>query len=205
MRLPQVSSNTAVVTGPISVDVGHREGGRRDPVRGQGLPVRPDSRVIGGLQDELDAVGLPRRHDSQPAVLAERHLGLLHEAEHLGVELQRLVLVIDVDAGQGDSHGLLLGLRAGPPVSDARQRGAVERVVLVAALAPGHDQARGLEHVKVLRDGLPGGGQAMTGGQPGADLEQRLVAALGQLVKDPAPGQVGQGLEDVGHRAIIGK
>lgn len=34
---------------------------------------------------------------------------LLHEAERLGVEAQRLLLVVDEDAGQVDPHGVLSG------------------------------------------------------------------------------------------------
>ena len=56
-------------------------------------------RVPVGLQQQLDAVGILRRDDGQPAVLAQRDIGLLHEAEHLGVEAQRLVLVVDEHAG----------------------------------------------------------------------------------------------------------
>jgi hypothetical protein len=37
-------------------------------------------------------------------VLAEWDLGLPLESEHFGVEAQRLVLVVDEDAGEVDSH-----------------------------------------------------------------------------------------------------
>jgi hypothetical protein len=37
-----------------------------------------------------------------------RDVGLLHEAQNVGVEPQRLLLVVHVDAGQSDLHGPLL-------------------------------------------------------------------------------------------------
>ena len=49
-------------------------------------------------------VGLLGGDHGQPAVFAERDLGLLHEAEHVGVEAQRLLLVVDQDARQVDPH-----------------------------------------------------------------------------------------------------
>ena len=60
-----------------------------------------------GLQQQLGSVGILGRDHGQPPVLAERDLGLLHEAEDFGVEPQRLVLVVDEDAGEVDPHGLL--------------------------------------------------------------------------------------------------
>ena len=63
----------------------------------QPLLVLPGDRVVGRLQQQLHGV-LPRtgRADREPAVLAQRDLLPLLEAEHLGVEPQRLVLVLDV-------------------------------------------------------------------------------------------------------------
>ena len=55
--------------------------------------------------------GLLGRDDGQPAVLAQRDVVLLHEAEHVGVEAQGLLLVVDEDAGQVDPHGGLLSRR----------------------------------------------------------------------------------------------
>ena len=129
IRLPQVSSRTAVVTGPICgrllgecdperaqplvlrVHVGDGEGGERDAVGDQRLLVRPDGGVLVGLQHELDAVRVLRRHDGEPAVLAQRDVVLLHEAEHVGVEraapsswsstrtLVRLILMVGLLSG----------------------------------------------------------------------------------------------------------
>jgi hypothetical protein len=52
-----------------------------------------------GLQQQLGAVRLLGRDHGQPAVGAHRDLGLLHEAQHVRVEAQGLVLVVDEDAG----------------------------------------------------------------------------------------------------------
>jgi hypothetical protein len=41
--------------------------------------------------------------------------------------------------------------------------------------------------------------------QPIADFEERLAIMLGQLVEDPAPGGIGQGLEYIAHIPMIGK
>jgi hypothetical protein len=41
--------------------------------------------------------------------------------------------------------------------------------------------------------------------EPGADLEQRLTVAIGELVEDRAPSGIRQRLEDVSHAATIGK
>ena len=84
IRLPQVSSKTAVVTGPISVgswvkrtpspvsrsysacDVVDGERGERDAVGDERLLERPGGGVLVGLEEQLDAVGLLRRDDGQP-------------------------------------------------------------------------------------------------------------------------------------------
>ena len=60
------------------------------------------------LTRELDAIGILGRDDGQPSGLAERNLGLLHEAEHIGVERERLVLIVDHDAGELDPHAASL-------------------------------------------------------------------------------------------------
>ena len=85
MRLPQVSSKTAVVTGPIvgrrlgepdaepaepivlGLDVVDRERRERDAVLDERLLERPRRRVPIGLEEELDAVGRVGRDDGQPA------------------------------------------------------------------------------------------------------------------------------------------
>ena len=41
--------------------------------------------------------------------------------------------------------------------------------------------------------------------QAGADLEEGLTVAIGQLVQDRAPGRIRERLEDVAHAPMIGK
>jgi hypothetical protein len=59
-------------------------------------------------------------------VLAERDLVLLHEAEHVGVEAQRLGLVVDQDAHHVDPHSSASGSGPSPAIDDLRS-GAVSR------------------------------------------------------------------------------
>jgi hypothetical protein len=61
---------------------------------------------------------------------------------------------------------------------------------------PGFDQ-----HVDVLRDRLPCRRDRVSRCQPGTQLEERLVVAINELVKDRAPSRVRQRLEHVAHRA----
>src|SRR5262249_13898738 len=56
------------------------------------------------FQSKLEVLAAFRRHDGQPLVLPHREVVLLLKAEHLGVELQRSVLILDDDAGELDSH-----------------------------------------------------------------------------------------------------
>ncbi len=79
--------------------------------RREGNPVlhqRPLERTGGGmavrLEHQLGAVDILRRHDGQPPVLSHRDLDLLHEAEDLRVETQRLVLIVHQDAREIDPH-----------------------------------------------------------------------------------------------------
>ena len=122
MRLPQVSSKTAVVTGPISVG-GWVNRTPRPLSRSNsawtsstandvyGMPSATSASLNGraagwriGLEEELDAVGRLGRDDGQPAGVAGGDIGLLHEAEDIGVEGQRLGLVVDQDARGHDLH-----------------------------------------------------------------------------------------------------
>ena len=68
-------------------DVRHRERIHRDAVGHQRRLERLHRRVAVRLQHELDAVRRLGRDDRQPAMLAERHVVLLREAEHVGIEL----------------------------------------------------------------------------------------------------------------------
>ena len=47
------------------------------------------------LEKELRAARLIGRYDGEPARLAERDVLVLHEAQHVGVEPQRPLLVVD--------------------------------------------------------------------------------------------------------------
>ncbi len=51
----------------------------------------------------------------------------------------------------------------------------------------------------MLRDGLSSSAQPVVHGEPLADLEERLLGALGQLVDDHASSRIGQRPEDVAH------
>ena len=53
---------------------------------------------------------------------------------------------------------------------------------LVPALPSGNNEARVLEHLEVLGDGLPGGAEAVFHCQSAADLEQRLPVVLDELL-----------------------
>lgn len=76
---------------------------------------------------------------------------------------------------------------------------------LVAAVASRVHQARLFEHREVLGDGLSGQLDVVTGREATTDLEQRLVVSLGQHVEDRAPRRRTQCVEDIDHRATIGK
>ena len=67
-----------------------------------------------------------------------------------------------------------------------------------------HQSSR-LKHLKVLRDGLPGGGKLMLHDEPRTDLEQGLPVAFCQLVENHAARGIRKRLEDVTHPPIIGK
>ena len=111
-----MSSSTAVVTGPMStgscVNLTPSARSRSNsavmsltakdvngnPVADECFLERLGRRMGVRLEDELGSIGILGRDDGQPSVLAEGDLGLLLEAEHFGVEPQRLVLVVDEDA-----------------------------------------------------------------------------------------------------------
>ena len=216
-----MSSSTAVVTGPISVGSWVK---RTPSPRSRsnsawtsstanavnGMPSATSAVlerlrrwVCVGFEDELGAARILRGHHGDPPMLTHRNVVLLLETEDLGIEPQRLVLVVNEHAGQIDSHGRSLPPVAGagasaatgilpgllePPLDDWFERRGVDVVELVPALAAGLDQARGLEDVEVLRDRLPRGAEAVLGRQPRAELEERLPVPVGQLVKDRCGG-----------------
>src|SRR5690606_10285369 len=64
------------------------------------------------LEYQLRSGRIPGGDHRQPAMLAQRYLGHLHESEDVGVEVKGLVLVVDEDTGQVDlDHRALLGGR----------------------------------------------------------------------------------------------
>src|SRR5687768_2090289 len=101
--------------------------------------------------------------------------------------------------------GVLSAAGGWPALGDGPERRGVQVVELVATLAAGPHQARSLEDVQVLRDGLPGRGEPVPADQPAAQLEQRLAVPLLELVEDHAPGRVRERLEHVAHGHSIGK
>ena len=88
----------------LGLDVVHGERRERDAVRDERLLERLRGGMAVGLEQQLDAVGCVGRDDGQPARSADGDIGLLHEAEHIGVEGERLRLVVDEDAGDVDLH-----------------------------------------------------------------------------------------------------
>ncbi len=72
-------------------------------------------------------------------------------------------------------------------------------VELVAALAPRGDQPRGLEHLDMLRERLPGQREPVVHREAAAQLEERLPVALAQFIEDGSPCRRAERFEDVGH------
>ena len=70
---------------------------------------------------------------------------------------------------------------------------------LVSTLPLRRDESGRLEHVEVLRDGLPRQAQAVLHRQSGAELKQRLAIPLVQFVENRSPRRSDQCLEDIGH------
>src|SRR5690606_28540735 len=93
----------------------------------------------------------------------------------------------------------------GPAGRDLGQRRGVDVVELVAPLATGADEPRGLEDLEVLGDRLPGRGELVARGEAGADLEERLAVAVHELVEDRATGRDRARHEHVRHASTIGK
>ena len=73
---------------------------------------------------------------------------------------------------------------------------------LVPALPPGADEACVLEHLEVLRDGLPGGAETVFHCQSAADLKQGLPVSLDELIQDRPPRRIGECLEQVTPRSL---
>jgi hypothetical protein len=72
-------------------------------------------------------------------------------------------------------------------------------VELGAALPSRRHESGVDQHVDVLGDRLPRRRDLMLGGEPRAELEERLVVAVSEFVEDRTPGGVRQSLENVPH------
>ncbi len=62
---------------------------------------------------------------------------------------------------------------------------------LEASVALADHEARGFEHLDVLRHRLPRGGDAVLHREARAELEERLAVTVDQFVQYRAPGRVG--------------
>lgn len=81
----------------------------------------------------------------------------------------------------------------------------VDGVELVAAVSTGAHQPDLFEHGQMLGDRLASELDVVLGGEPSAELEQRLVVAFRQRVEDRSPCWRCQCVEHVGHNAKIRK
>ena len=62
-------------------------------------------RLVGiGFEQQLMTIQIVGGDDGLPTMISEWHFVLLHETEDFGVEGERLVLVVDEDAADVDSH-----------------------------------------------------------------------------------------------------
>src|SRR5215213_9404749 len=93
----------------LAGDIVNLERSGRDALLQQAFLERPANGVGVGFQRQLDILISFRRYDGDPSELAaNRDVVFLHEAEHLRVEPQRLLLILDHDARQLDSHATTL-------------------------------------------------------------------------------------------------
>ena len=223
-RLPQVSSKhrgdrpvpidvggwvkttpAAVEPGVLGLDVVDREGDEGDAVGDEGLleRLRAAGCSSGSSSSSTPSASSGLTTVSQ-AVLAERDVVLLHEAEDAGVEVERLGLVVDEHARPGDphGHGPLVGVvataRAAGPGGRCRGRGRCSGPRAAGGRArPPRATSRCCEIACRLEV------RPWVVTMPGAQLEQRLAVPLGQGVEQGPPGGVGERLEQ-GVRVIHG-
>src|SRR6266568_5272151 len=126
MRLPQVSSNSTAVMGPMLFGsprkltpsalrrrysawmsfvrnaVGWNASGK------QGLLISLSRCETDRLQHELDAFRALRRRHGQITKLTHRYVLVFHEAQYGRIEAESVLLVVNHYAGQPDLHGGLL-------------------------------------------------------------------------------------------------
>src|SRR5207248_8427169 len=91
----------------IGLHVVGEEHGRGLALLEHGLLVSFGSRLVVERQLQLRAVRVLWRGHREPTIRPLAEVGLLHEAQHFGIEAQSLLLVIDVHAGQFDPHFVL--------------------------------------------------------------------------------------------------
>ncbi len=98
----------------------------------QRLLVGPGRRAVVPRELQLRALVIAGRGHGQPAIGPAADVVLLREAEHLGVEAQRLVLIVDVHGRQRDRQARARGGRRG---RRGRGRGVAAHARSVAASA----------------------------------------------------------------------
>src|SRR3954447_13845711 len=76
----------------------------RDAVLDQCLFERLNGWMLARLQEELGPVGLVGGDDREPGELTQRNVLALDEAKLVDIEVERLRLVLDEDAGDVDAH-----------------------------------------------------------------------------------------------------
>ncbi len=90
----------------LGLHIFHQKLSRRSALAAERLLVGPAGGIFAGLQHELHAVWVLRRGNREPSVASLGEICFLHEAEIVRIELQRLVLIINVDGGPLDPHVL---------------------------------------------------------------------------------------------------
>src|SRR5215471_20956164 len=90
----------------VALDVVGEKHGRGLALLKQRLLIRFGRGVAVERQLQLSAVRLLGRGHGQPAIWALPDIGLLGKAQYLRIEAQGLVLVVHVDAGHFDFHGV---------------------------------------------------------------------------------------------------
>jgi hypothetical protein len=160
-----------------------RSEGPVDAVVAQGV-ARPGLPVGDRERAEVVLGPLLRVGDRLPQALGR---GLDVDLEYLFHGCLQLLL----EPGQAGCPGL--GVLADPTIVDLPDRDGVQKVQLLAAPAPGDHEARLLEQLQVLHHAEAGHVE------PLLERAERLPVLPEELVKEAAPGGVGEGLEHFIH------
>jgi hypothetical protein len=91
----------------FAVDIIHSERSRRNAIFYQSLLEWTHGRMTVGFEQKFGTLGLFCSHHSEPFSFSQWDVCFLDEAEDLCVKLKRLILIVDKDTGDMDSHGLL--------------------------------------------------------------------------------------------------